>query len=257
MDALHYQTPQYSLKKILAIWAVSTVPMAILAWIATPLIISILNIDAAIVYWAMMIIGMMWQCGVAILMAWKETGSMQWSSLRKRMWYGKPIDPRTGKARIQLFWWVIPFLLLSGLLQILQPFAETITGILPFIDNLPRYDFNVLITPDYKGAWWLIILMLLHILFNYFLGEEFLYRGILLPRMQGVFGKWDWFANGVLFGFYHLHKPEIILQTALFYGFIFSYAARRFQCNWMAVIIHGMEGIFILFLIPAIVFGWV
>jgi hypothetical protein len=31
--------------------------------------------------------------------------------------------------------------------------------------------------------------------------------GMLLPKMEGVFGKWSWVANGVLFGFYHLHQP--------------------------------------------------
>jgi uncharacterized protein len=32
------------------------------------------------------------------------------------------------------------------------------------------------------------------------LGEEFLFRGVLLPCMEGVFGRWSWVANGVLFG---------------------------------------------------------
>lgn len=30
-------------------------------------------------------------------------------------------------------------------------------------------------------------------------GEETYYRGYLLPRMRGAFGRWDWVANGVLF----------------------------------------------------------
>jgi membrane protease YdiL (CAAX protease family) len=37
--------------------------------------------------------------------------------------------------------------------------------------------------------------------FNTVLGEELLFRGLLLPRMNGVFGERDWLANGVLFGF--------------------------------------------------------
>jgi membrane protease YdiL (CAAX protease family) len=43
--------------------------------------------------------------------------------------------------------------------------------------------------------------------FNSFLGEELLFRGVLLPRMNAVFGRWDWLANGVVFGAYHLHQP--------------------------------------------------
>lgn len=38
------------------------------------------------------------------------------------------------------------------------------------------------------------------------MGEEFLFRGVLLPRMKGVFGKWDWVANGVLGTFYHVRR---------------------------------------------------
>src|SRR2546430_783839 len=49
------------------------------------------------------------------------------------------------------------------------------------------------------GAWgWFAILVALAV-FNTALGEELLFRGFLLPRMSGVFGRRDWVANGVLF----------------------------------------------------------
>ena len=32
-------------------------------------------------------------------------------------------------------------------------------------------------------------------IFNYILGEELLFRGVLLPRMNGGIGRWDWVAN--------------------------------------------------------------
>lgn len=58
--------------------------------------------------------------------------------------------------------------------------------------------------------------------FNTALGEELLFRGLLLPRMRGAFGRWDWLANGVLFGVYHLHQPwstpGSILVTIAFAG---------------------------------------
>ena len=47
-------------------------------------------------------------------------------------------------------------------------------------------------------------------IFNTVLGEELLFRGLLLPRMNGAFGRWDWVANGVLFAAYHLHVPWTI-----------------------------------------------
>ena len=37
-------------------------------------------------------------------------------------------------------------------------------------------------------------------------GEELYYRGMLLPKMQGVFGKWTWLANGILFELKHVYQ---------------------------------------------------
>jgi hypothetical protein len=57
------------------------------------------------------------------------------------------------------------------------------------------------------GAWgWYALLVVLAV-FNTVLGEELLFLGLLLPRMRGAFGKYDWVANGVLFATYHLHQP--------------------------------------------------
>ena len=150
---------------------------------------------------------------------------------------------------------MIPFILLSGFLQSGVGFPDLDTLAVPFIKNLPQYDLSKLATPEYKGAWWILGLFLITFLFNYFLGEEFLYRGILLPKMNGVFGKWDWFANGVLFGFYHLHKPQIIISTALLFGLLFAFPSKRFQSSWMAVIIHGVEGLFGLIIVLGVILG--
>ena len=60
--------------------------------------------------------------------------------------------------------------------------------------------------------------------FNTVLGEELLFRGLLLPRMNGVFGRKDWLANGVLFAAYHLHVPWVIPATLLD-TFIVAYPA--------------------------------
>jgi hypothetical protein len=58
----------------------------------------------------------------------------------------------------------------------------------------------------FSGAWgWFAVVVVLAI-FNTVLGEELLFRGFLLPRMNGAFGRVDWLANGVLFSAYHLHE---------------------------------------------------
>ena len=50
------------------------------------------------------------------------------------------------------------------------------------------------------GAWgWYAVLVVMFVC-NTVLGAELLFRGFLLPRMSGVFGRVDRLANGVLFG---------------------------------------------------------
>jgi membrane protease YdiL (CAAX protease family) len=86
------------------------------------------------------------------------------------------------------------------------------------------------------------------------LGEEFLFRGVLLPKMKGVFGKWDWVANAVLFGLYHIHwAPSIlsIIVTTL----PGNWLSRRFRCNWMEIVIHGVEALPLFVGVLAVVWG--
>jgi membrane protease YdiL (CAAX protease family) len=246
---------QYTLSNILIIWILSAVPMAVLAFVITPVLIPLMDLPPLIVYWLAIIAGLVWQFVLSAMILKYEGLGLDWSTFQKRMKFQRPRNPKTGKPGNWLFLWVIPFILLIALLQTGVGFLDIDSVILPFIKDLPQYDLSKLATPEYKGAWWILGLFLITMLFNYFLGEEFLYRGILLPKMNGVFGKWDWFANGVLFGFYHLHKPQVILSTALLFGFIFAFPAKYFQSSWMAVIIHGIEGIFGLIIVLGIILG--
>ena len=246
---------QYTLKKILIIWILSAVPMSILAFVITPILIPILDLSPLIVYWIAMIVGLIWQFVLSMIILKNDGHDLKWSTIKKRLKYQKPRSPRTGESNNWLLLWTIPFILLSGLIQSGVGFPDLDSIIVPFIQNLPQYELSGLATPEYKGAWWILALFLITMLYNYFLGEEFLYRGILLPKMNGVFGKWDWFANGVMFGLYHLHKPQIIISTALLFGFVFAFPSKHFHSSWMAVIIHGVEGLLGLIIVLGVILG--
>ena len=110
-------------------------------------------------------------------------------------------------------------------------------------------------TPEqYVGAWSLVVLQLLLLVGNYWLGEEFLFRSVLLPKMNGVFGRWDWLANAVLFSTYHWHKPSVLVAAVLT-GCLFAYTTKRWRCAWFGLIPHAIEGVLILFLILGVVLG--
>jgi membrane protease YdiL (CAAX protease family) len=249
------QQDQYSLLKILVIWFLSAVPMALLAFVITSMLIPILKLPPLIVCWLAIIVGLVWQFILSLLILKHDGHPLNWATVRVRMWYGKPQNPLSGRASYWLLLWTIPFILLNALISSGVGFPDIDRVAEPLFRKLPQYDLSGLATPEYKGAWWLLGLFLITMVFNYFLGEEFLYRGILLPKMKGVFGKWDWFANGVLFGFYHLHKPQVILSTALLFGFVFAFPSRLFQSNWMAFIIHGLEGLLGVAMVLAVILG--
>ena len=88
------------------------------------------------------------------------------------------------------------------------------------------------------GRAWLIVVPLLVA----FAAEELLFRGFLLPRMKGVFGRRDWVANGVLFAVYHLHMPWAI-PAALFDTFILSYPSRRYRSALIGIVVHSAQSI--------------
>jgi membrane protease YdiL (CAAX protease family) len=85
----------------------------------------------------------------------------------------------------------------------------------------------------------MLAMFLLLAAFN-ILGEEFFWRGVMLPKMNGVFGKWDGVANGVIGGIYHLSQPWQILGSGIFMWTVFmALPAKTFRSTWVSVIIHG------------------
>ena len=250
------QANQYTLWQILGIWALVALPMGLLAWVVTPAIIPHSPLPAGIIAWLLMIAGMAWEFIVSMVIMYRELGTLRWSAIRQRVWLQTPREPGTDRPNPKLFWWILPALLFSALVTFgLAGYLDApIAWLFPGLQAPAYMDMSKLASPAFKGQWWLLGVALVHLVFNYFLGEEFLFRGVLLPRMQGVFGRADWVANAVLFGLYHLHKawmiPSIIVTTLAL-----SWPARRFRSSWMAVVVHGVEGLPLLAIVLAVILG--
>lgn len=246
---------QYSLTKILAIWASVTAPMAVLAFVVAPAVIPYTSLHPGLVHWIFMVIGMVWQFVVSLAVLRRELGSLHWPTVKQRIRSNVPRDRRTGSPRRVLWWWAVPAIaanVVGGL------FATRLDS--AWVDWLPALRepsytrIEGLADPQFQGQWWILGLALTSMLFNYVLGEELLFRGVLLPRMTGVFGRWDWVANSVLFGLYHVHKiwfwPSMVASS-----FGIAWAAKRYRSLWIGIVVHGVEGFFIA-LILAVLLGW-
>lgn len=139
----------------------------------------------------------------------------------------------------------------------LQALWETI---FPFLDEPATYSFAEIMESDARkealeGAWQLLGLFVVLGIFNSIIGEELLFRGVLLPKMGNVFGKHDWIANGLLFGLHHLHQPWGIFSSIVDGVFLYAWPSRRFRSAWYGIIVHSMQTVVFVVLALGLVLG--
>ena len=238
---------QYSLAEILGVWAAAAVPMGVLAWIVAPWLRDQLGGDEPLAQALLICItaGLIWQFVLVLIMTRRELGGLQWPRVRDALWLRPPRDPRSGRVGGRVWWWVLPFIVLFALEAAVSIPGPSVRDFADFVDSDRGEDF-------FRGAWgWFAVIVVL-VVFNTVLGEELLFRGLLLPRMRGVFGRGDWVANGVIFAVYHLHTPWVI-PTSLVDIFALAYPSRRFQSAWMGIIVHSVQSILVIGVILALV----
>jgi membrane protease YdiL (CAAX protease family) len=197
-----------------------------------------------------------------VILLRQETGNLRWSAIRHRLWLNTPRAPQTNEPNRRLWWWLIPFILLTGLfdLQFRGTLNKFWVFIFPLLAQPPGFDFgSFLNTPETKaqlvGDWGVLALFVVSALFNTVLGEELLFRGLLLPRMAAVCGKWDWLMNGLLFGLYHLHQPWGILSSVTAGIFFYALPSRYFRSSWFGIIAHSGQSVFLTLLLLGLVLG--
>jgi len=253
--------PQYSRGQVLAIWAAAAMPMGLLGWVVNPLLAGPIDGATGIHGSArimLMLLGLFWQFVMVILLLRREAGKLSWPVVKERLWLGPPRQPGTGQPDRRLWFWLVLLIPLFALSVFLV--APVVDGawlkLFPFLAEPPEFSLGQLLEePGIRalaGAWWLYGLFLLLALFNTVLGEELLFRGILLPRMEGAFGRWDWLANGILFGLYHIHQPWGMASSVIDGALLFSLPSRRFRSAWMGIAAHSTQSVyFALVLLPA------
>jgi membrane protease YdiL (CAAX protease family) len=258
------QSGQYSLAKILSIWALATAPMGVLSWIIFPLLTPDAGSDplgSGVTRLVLLTLGLVWLFVLSMVIVRREEGDLRWTTVKRRLRLNAPRDPVSGEPRQKFWLWVVPFLVAIAIIEIAlaSPIDNLWVSVFPFLAEPTGYSFDAIfgsqeILTRLEGAWWFFVLFVIQAAFNTILGEEFLFRGVLLPKMEGVFGRWSWVANGVLFGFYHVHQPWGILNSVLT-GLLYTFPAHRYRSTWMAVILHSAQSVYIAFLVLGVVLG--
>jgi CAAX protease family protein len=182
--------------------------------------------------------GLIWQFVLVVALVGREQRGLRWSTLRGALWLRSPRSPRSGRIGGEVWLVLIPLVVAFAAASVIIP-------ALPFPE---KRDLGLFLGSDagrgfMSGNWRWFGVQLVLFVFNTVLGEELLFRGFLLPRMQGAFGRGDWVANGVLFAAYHLHMPWAI-PMLLFAGlFTLAYPTKRYRSAWIGIVVHSVQSV--------------
>jgi uncharacterized protein len=229
--------PQYSRRSIYKIWAAAAVPMAVLAWVVAPLLARSMHGSEPFVRALILCFtaGLVWQFVLVMGLVWREQRTLRWSTVRDALWLRAPRSPKTGRRGGKTWLIVLPLAVALG--------AEEL---IPSLAAPGHRDFGVFLGSNaghafMHGAWFWFAVLLIQMVFNTVLGEELLFRGFLLPRMNGAFGDRDWVANGVLFALYHVHEFWVIPATMIVDTFVLAGGSKRYRSAWIGIAVHSAQ----------------
>lgn len=174
--------PQYSLAKVLGVWAIAAIPMGILGWFVAPMLAAEPG-KPGLERLVVLTIGLVWQFVLVLALIYQEAGNLRWVTLKERLWLNAPRSSKTGQVQRKLWLWVIPLVLLTAIYQlgISGIIKDFWTFAVPFFAEPSGFALDSLFeTPEGKaqmvGAWGVLLLFVVNALFNTVIGEELLFR---------------------------------------------------------------------------------
>ena len=90
---------QYSLAKIVGIWALAAIPMGILGWIAFPLVAPDFESDPlafGVTRVVLLTLGLVWLFVLSMIIVRQEEGILRWATVKRRLRLNTPRDPASG-----------------------------------------------------------------------------------------------------------------------------------------------------------------
>ena len=160
-----------------------------------------------------------------LFMLRSEGYKMSWQTITGRLRFKK----LTSKDLLLTFVGLVAVGILSGALM---KILEMIIG---KFDHSPSF---MQFEPLSAGRYWLLLVWAPYWITN-ILGEEFLWRGVMLPRQEIAFGKYAWLIHGFGWGLFHIAFGWQLLITLIPLIFIQSYLVQKTGNSWVGVILHG------------------
>ena len=135
-------------------------------------------------------------------------------------------------TRKDIFWCIGGLILVGVFSGIIMKGLEFVIG---KFDHSPAF---MSFEPLSKGRYWLLLVWFPYWILN-ILGEEILWRGVMLPRQEIAFGKNAWVIHGFGWGLFHIAFGWQLLITLIPLIFIQSYIVQKTKNSWIGVIMHG------------------
>jgi uncharacterized protein len=180
-----------------------------------------------------------------ILLVRREQGTLRWGVLHEVLWLRAPTSPKTSRRGGRLWLILLPLIALAA--------APDFVPKLPHAQSLDFFTF--IGTADGRGflsgAWDWFAVVIVMCIFNTVIGEELLFRGYLLPRMNRVFGRYDWVAS-VIFAAYHLHRWWAI-PGPLFGTLTYAWPAKRYRSALVSIAVHSVQSVVMIVLVLPLV----
>ena len=154
---------------------------------------------------------------------------------------GNVISKNTWKERLRFrkmtrqdWYWSLGGIVLISILSLIIMKSIELTGIKT--TSHPSFMSFEPLTP---GRYWYLLLWFPYWILN-IMGEEILWRGVILPRQEEIFGNRTWLLHGAFWGIFHLAFGLQLLVTLLPILFVQSFIVQRQKNSWTGVLIHAL-----------------
>lgn len=166
---------------------------------------------------------------LALLLLRREGAAPDRKTWRERLRF-RPLD------RSAVLWTLAGFAAV-GISSVLV--MRLLTALCGTFDHSPPFMSFKPLTPD---RYWLLAVWFPYWLLN-IMGEEILWRGVMLPRQEAAFGRRAWLVHGLGWSLFHIAFGWQLLLTMLPLLFILPWVVQKTGNSWTGVILHaGVNG---------------
>jgi membrane protease YdiL (CAAX protease family) len=210
------------------------IPAAALLYIVTafviPYFVEVTGLESVLLWFIFGGIGVFLPLLVTALVILKREGF----SLSRDTWVNRM---RFKKLTSRDLMWSIGGLLLAGALSgvVMLIIQQSVKE----FEHVPNFMTLETLGP---GRYWILLVWLPYWILN-ILGEEILWRGVMLPRQELAFGNIAWLIHGIGWALFHVAFGLHLLLALVPLLLIQPYVVQKTKNTWTGVIMHaGLNG---------------